>query len=110
MSFYSELCFSSIGLYAGLHNYEKYVPTADEIRRLKQEFQEAISNAEEKCCKSLKPKEMDHDAHYCDSNPVIDERYNLGCETYIGCIRDVVLHKEGMNHPLCKNDDTDDKN
>ena len=108
MSFYSELCYSSIGIYADLHNYEKYKPANDDIRRLNKEFKNAVSIADNKCCSSLKPKEMELDAHYCDRKPVIDEQYNLGCETYIACIRDVILHKDGINHPLCKSDD--DKN
>lgn len=110
MRFYSELCYSSIDIYADLHNYENYKPANDDIiRPLNKEFKNAVSIADNKCCSSLKPKEMELDAHYCDRKPVLDEQYNLGCETYIACIRDVILHKDGMNHPLCKNDD-DDKN
>ena len=73
-------------------------------------FKERISFAEKTCCKSLKPKEMDNDEHYCDHKQLKGQSSGLGCETYRGCIQDVISHKDGKNYHLCQTDDTKNDN
>ena len=104
MTFYAELYNSAIDIFA-LNNKLNKDPEIDP----KKLFKENVSFAM-KCCKSLKPKQMDTDEHYCDPYSSKEGKLALGCETYRGCILDVVIHKDGKNHPLCQTNDTQNEN
>ena len=103
-AFYANLCADSIRTFAKINGFDSggfFDERDPEIQTVVKMYDEAFSFAE-KCCQSLKPKELESNGHYChynkDSYPV---PHALGCDTYRACILDIMLHKNGKDHPLC---------